>query len=517
MKRFIYIFLASAVLIPGLWGCQASKEKEPVDAVELRYRADSNYELSATGAKAITILVASTKPWTITNEHPEWCIISDEDGAACPPEAVHAGKAEATTITINYYDNTLLDDRIDHITIQSDGWVGKTITVRQKGGAYLTIPKTEREFELLKAGEDVTIHISSNQDWSAKITRQTHVEKEGEEWLTLNEGATGFGDGVVTLTAVKNPKEMRYATVEVYDRYNELMYSIPFTQDGVLLDPDAFEIRASFDQESGSLGLVSNREWTVEKVGTEDWFEITTTSGTKDGTIKISLQKNDTGGLRRAEILLKNKQADAEDYVAEKTIVVKQAYEISPVKVMMDQGIVDSWTCDWENLPVYNKNQGLFFKAQSRLHKTMPFGAYTFHWSSLTLDPNAADGLRVRHWFCFDEGAEIKMDIRPVDKKVSFDFNAANDGNKPSIDGYTDVDFTQPVEVGIKFDPSGAKHCKVTLYVNGKEAGSFESSDKLMRTVTWGAKISDLYFGVDKSGSAICEWYEYTEPIDWGD
>ena len=127
-----------------------------------------------------------------------------------------------------------------------------------------------------------------------------------------------------------------------------------------------------------------------------------------------------------------------------------------------------------------------------------------------------ADAARARHWFCFSESCEVKADIRPVDGKVSFDFNAAGDGYKPSLDGFKDVDFTQPVELTYKFDPSGAGYCHVTFLVNGKEAASFDTGENLLRTITWGAGIN-MYIGVDKSGSAICEWYEYTAPMNWGE
>ena len=50
--------------------------------------------------------------------------------------------------------------------------------------------------------------------------------------------------------------------------------------------------------------------------------------------------------------------------------------------------------------------------------------------------------------------------------------------------------------------------------MNGVVAATFETSEKLLRSVKWGQSIN-MYFGADKSGSAICEWYEYTPPLDW--
>ena len=510
MKKLIYLLCAVAALVTGLYGCCKPVEEEQ-HFIDLRFRAEDSYTLSATGAKAFTILVVSTDPWTIMSEHPDWSIISDEEGDASAYDLVHEGKAEPTSITIQYYDNNQLDERVDKITIQSAGWVGKEITVRQAGSAFLNIPEADLDQEVTKAGGDYYIRIKSNQDWSARVT--------GGDWITISSGATGKGAGTVTVTAQDNASELRYAEVTIYDRHNEVAAVATFTQDGVQLVPAAFEIRAGYDQTSAELDVVSNTQWTVTKESaSDDWFEILTPTGEGNGKIKISLTQNDSDRLRTTSIVLKNIVASADDFVAEKTIVIKQAYKIEPQRILMNNEEMGNWSSDWTNTPTYIKDQGLLFTAKARLNRSMPFGTYTFRWSAITPDPNmdADNAIRVRHWFCFGESCEIKADIRPVDGKVSFDFNPASDGNKPSLSGYTDVDFTQPIELTYKFDPSGAGYCHVTFLVNGKEAGSFDSSENLLRTVTWGAGIN-MYFGVDKSGSAVCEWYEYTAPMNWGE
>ena len=82
MKKIFLLFCCAAALVTGLvTGCQP-KDEQPMKIVDLRYRAQDSYDLPATGAKAFTILVASTDPWTVTSEHPDWCIISEEEGDA---------------------------------------------------------------------------------------------------------------------------------------------------------------------------------------------------------------------------------------------------------------------------------------------------------------------------------------------------------------------------------------------------------------------------------------------------
>lgn len=506
MKKIIHI-IAAVVLFGGLAGC-AQKEPEAIQAVDLRYRAESEYNLAATGAKPFTIVVTSSAPWSVTSAHPDWCIISEETGDASPADSVHVGRGTKTSIRIQYYDNLDLDDRVDKITIQSDYWVGKVITVNQKGIAFLTVPADEQEVAVTKAGGDYSFHVNSNQNWSAEVT-------EGR-WLSISEGATGSGNGIVSVTAEENASELRYSVVTVYDRNKVPMATVHFTQDGVQLVPGAEEIRAGYDQLSASVDIVSNAKWQVVKGADEaDWFTIDTPTGEGNGTITLSLTQNDGTAIRKSSILIRNVSSDPDDPVIEKSVVVKQAYKVSPQRYIVNEDEIAKWDLEWANPPVYTKDVGTLFKAQSRLHNgSMPFGTYTFRWSNFTLDPAASEGLRVRHWFCFGESCELKFDIRPADGKISFDFNVAGDGNKPSIDAYTAVDFTQPIEITYKFDPSGTEYCKVTYLVNGEEAGSFETSETLLRTVKWGSTIN-LYFGADKSGSAVCEWYEYTAPLNW--
>ena len=512
MKKIFILFCCAAALVTGLTGCQ-QKVEEPEKIVDLRYRAQDSYDLPATGAKAFTILVASTEPWTVTSAHPDWCIISEEEGDASDPALVHEGKAEATTIRVQYYDNTFLDDREDKITIQSDYWIGKEITVRQKGSAFLTVSEEDLDQDVTKQGGDHYIHIQSNQDWSVRVT-------DGD-WVTVTEGATGNGTGVATVSAAENSSELRYAEVTVYDRHDVATALIRFTQDGVQLVPLATEIRAGYDQLSGELEVLSNAKWIVTKESeADDWFQILTPSGEGDGKIQLSFTQNDGEALRSAVIILKNVVAHEGDFAATKEIKVKQAYKITPVRVMFNSDELGNWSSDWTNAPSYNKDLGgTLFTAKARLHNSSkPFGNYTFHWSAITQNPASETTVRVRHWFCFNEGAELKADIRPGDGKVSYDVNAAGDGNKPSLNAYTDLDFTQPVEITYKFDPSGAGFCHVTYLVNGKETNSFDTSESLLRTITWGTTIN-LYIGVDNenSGSAVLEWYEYTPPMNWED
>lgn len=518
MKKTLYLLMAAAALMAGLTACESKEDKgiDEEDIIDLRYRVESQYDLDAVSAKPFTIVVKSSHPWTIRSYHPDWCIIEQEDGEAVDPELVHVGKGESTSVKVQYYDNTSLDDRIDYIEIASGDWIGKKVTVYQKGIAYLRVPEADIEggLDIEKAGGELTIHVNTNQKWSAKIV----PEGDGSvDWLDVTEGATGELDGTATITVEENTGEKRYANVAVYDRNGEERAMIKITQDGVQLDPETFEVRVSYDQNAATLAVISNARWTAETDA--DWFTIDNPDGHDgDGTLNLTVKDNDTDALRKGEITLKTVAANEGDPIAEKTVVVKQSYMIEPVRRIVNNDELGAWSSDWANAPTYTQDVGTLFAAKARLNRSMDFGTYTFRWK------NWAGGARIRHWFCFSEGCELKFDIRPVDVKIGFDFNAAGDGNKPSLSAYTDIDWTKPIEITYKFDPSGSQYCHVTYLVkqdgaDAAEAGSFDTSENLLRTVTWNAKIN-MYVGVDQvsdqaAGSAILEWYEYTAPMNW--
>lgn len=518
MKKTVYLLMAMSALMTGLTACETKEDKgmDEEDIVELRYRVESEYNLDAVSAKPFTIVVKSSHPWTIRSYHPDWCIIEQEDGEAVDAALVHVGKGESTAVKVQYYDNTSLDDRVDYIEIASGYLVGKKVTVYQKGIAYLRVPEADIEggLDIEKAGGDLTIHINTNQKWSAKIL----PEGDGStDWLTVSDGETGELDGTATVTVEENTGEKRYANVAVYDRNGEERAMIKITQDGVQLDPETFEVRISYDQTAATLNVISNAKWTAEASG--DWFTIDNPTGHDgDGTLNLTVTNNDTDGLRTGSITLKTVAADPDDPVAEKEIVVKQSFKIAPVRVILNNDALGAWSSDWANPPVYTQDVGTLFAAKSRLNRSMEFGTYTFRWKDWV------GGARIRHWFCFNEGCELKFDIRPIDVKISFDFNAAGDGNKPSLSAYTNIDWTKPIEITYKFDPSGSEYCHVTYLVkqdgaDAVEAGSFDTSENLLRSITWNTKIN-MYVGVDQvtdqdAGSAILEWYEYTAPMNW--
>ena len=164
----------AALIFLGILGVSScEKPKEEINWVDLRYKVQDEYTIKATDPEPIRFQVKSTDPWKVYSYHEDWCTITPSEGD--DPEKTY-------TVEVQYSGNASLDDRIDTLVIQSDYWIGKWVTVLQKGTAYLRVSETEETLLPKEAGEH-TFTIESNQNWSAKIT-------EGGEWLSMTGSAS---------------------------------------------------------------------------------------------------------------------------------------------------------------------------------------------------------------------------------------------------------------------------------------------------------------------------------------
>lgn len=511
MKKLLYYILAAAVLAGGLAGC-GTKEPEKMKSVDLRFRVEDSYVLDAVSAKAFNILVVSSDPWTIRSEHPTWCYITEEGGDASDAALVYVGKAEPTNVKVQYYDNTGLDDREDIIEIKSDYWVGKRVKVYQKGSAYLTIPEDELAIDITKAGGEYSFHVLSNQNWTAKVV--------SGDWLTISQGAEGSLDGTVTVSAGANAGEQRYADVAVFDRHDVKMYTVHFTQDGVQLEPATFEVRAEWDQSVYELEVAANVDWTVtRKEGSEgdDWYSIENSSYSGSGTVRILLQSNEDGYIRDSRIILKSVAGEGE-FQAVKEIWLRQAYKVVPIRYPFNEDELAKWkVTKSESLgyyydPTFNGTGALMVSGTQISKESDPPGLYTFHWSNIT------SAARVRLWYSISETVEHEIKYNFEGGTAKAEGNSAF-GSIPSKSVSYDTSAAWH-EVGVGFSPANGGFVHVSVFFDGVEFNSFDTSATLGSNFTWGHKVK-IYLGVDhgtlNSDSAVCEWYEYTPPFSWGD
>ena len=176
------------------------------------------------------------------------------------------------------------------------------------------------------------------------------------------------------------------------------------------------------------------------------------------------------------------------------------------------------WTPDKGVNPVYLGAEGTYFEATSsgstyaRLYRSgMPMGTHTFRWHSFSPE------VRVRLWWTFGNNNEIKYNLRDkADGAGGFtEISTSPSGPDADFENIEGVDMSVPHEMTVKFTPSEINegYCHVQFILDGVEFQSFDTGDGAVMECTW-QKTIGMYFGC-YTGSAVCEWYDYTEPFSW--
>ena len=475
--------------------------------VDLRYRAEDSYSLPWNSPEAFSFKVKSTDPWTVRSYNPDWCTITPAEGEGNPV----INEAQTYTVTVQYKDNAQLDDRIDTLEIKSDYWVGKLITVYQKGNAYLDVKDDEQSLEIGEEGGALEFAVSANQDWSAVVI-------EGTDWLTITSGATGSLDGKVALSTVENTGEKRYGAVSVLDRHGVERAVVKVTQNGVQLDPATMEIRAAHDQGVYELTVVSNAAWKAEKTDEKAmWLDIENPENNGEAVLRITMNNNEGNSIKKTTIKLTT-IAEPGQPVVVREVVVKQAYVQIPERMIFNAAELANWTADKGVDPVYLGAEGTLFQATTsgsvyaRLYRSgMPMGTHTFRWHTFSADA------RVRLWWTFGNNNEIKYNLRGSGDGTGYtEISTSPSGPDSDFVNVEGVDMTVPHEMTVKFTPSEINegYCHVQFILDGVEFQSFDTNDSsAVPECTW-QKTIGMYFGC-YTGSAICEWYDYTEPFSW--
>ena len=175
--------------------------------------------------------------------------------------------------------NSTIQSRSGTITVE-----GQVLTITQ-GGIDCTYSLSPGSASMGSDGGSSSVGITSPDgcEWSASSS---------ELWITIGPGASGSGDGSVTVSVVANPS--------IQSRSGSIMVggeAFVITQDGVTCSFSLSSSSASFDAESGSssVGISSpdGCEWSAT-VG-DSWIAISAGSnGSGDGSVFFTVTANTT-------------------------------------------------------------------------------------------------------------------------------------------------------------------------------------------------------------------------------
>lgn len=495
--------LCGSVLLAGAFA--SCKKSGPMKWVDLRYLAEDSYTLTATSPEPIRLKVKSTDPWKVYGTESSWCSITPSEG----------GASELFDVTVQYTENTELDDRLDTLVIQSDYWIGKWISVCQKGTAYLNIEESG-DLNIGQFGGTAQFNIRANQDWSL-------VKANDAPWLKLIK-TSGHGDANILLAvSAENKGERRFADIDVLNRHDERKQTVRVWQDGVVLTPAQVRMRTTFDAQTLSVKVSSNADWTVGKADTGiGWFEFPQTEFRGDGTLQINLTENTGASIRTAEVLLKTKAADGFEQIV-KSIVIRQAYNPTPDYYDFDASGLEQWIingADNDKSSCKVVGSCLEIYGAQKVHR---YNCAAGNWDFF-MKASSAKAQPVIYFQCgdfdmrwfVDVGAG-KTNVTMVDKGNSKTFS---DFNVP----YSSV---EDHKFGIKMTPDKDGWAVFSWVLDDKVLGSYTTNGVNVQTSA--LKFSQdlkfhIFVGAWESGTAnqttIWSGWQYTLPyefIDWGE
>lgn len=495
--------LCGSVLLAGAFA--SCKKAGPMKWVDLRYIAEDSYTLTATSPEPIRLKVKSTDPWKVYGTESSWCSITPSEG----------GASELFDVTVQYTENTELDDRLDTLVIQSDYWIGKWIPVRQKGTAYLNIEESG-DLNIGQFGGTAQFSIRANQDWSL-------VKANDAPWLTLIK-TSGHGDANILLAvSAENKGERRFADIDVLNRHDEREQTVRVWQDGVVLTPAQVRMRTTFDAQTLSVKVSSNADWTVGKADTGiGWFEFQQTEFSGDGTLQINLTENTGASIRTAEVLLKTKAADGFKQIV-KSIVIRQAYNPTPDYYDFDASGLEQWIingADNDKSSCKVVGSCLEIYGAQKVHR---YNCAAGNWDFF-MKASSAKAQPVIYFQCGDFDMRWFVDVGAGKTNVTM----VDKGNSKTF-----PDFNVPYssvedhKFGIKMTPDKDGWAVFSWVLDDKVLGSYTTNGVNVQTSA--LKYSQdlkfhIFVGAWESGTAnqttIWSGWQYTLPyefINWGE
>ncbi len=503
--------LAPAV---AMWSCK--DDDQALKWVDLRYKVEDSYTVTAVNAEPVSFQVKSTDPWTVKGTA-GWYTITPSEG----------NPGDIFDVVLQCHDNADLDDRSDVIVIKSDYWVGKEFTVTQKGTAYMTLDY-DTGFRFTKDGGNFTIGVESNQNWSAAVT-------VGADWLSVTSGATGSLDGSVTVHAEVNRGESHTATVTFYDRHGVKAHDVLIAQNGLELIPEQLVYKRLHQDQSFDIPVQANSAWKIEKEDPNDsWISFSPETFTNDGslqtyTVTVHLDENVSLATRPAALIFSTPDDDPDVIPVVRRVVIKQANEPKLVRKVFNSAELGNWTVSGG---VSASESGAAISSGASISKTdAPAGIYSFHTAPVASTAVISKVVfNYRHLFA-DGGS--------VNHEIQYGFNDTSTGAGKTqvfitpwaMSGASfakNVAYDQPHVRTLKLQPmeTNPNYMRLEWQLDGTEICVYYA-DGVARTYPPNIPQSGAFvLPGDASGKlslhstggvTTYSWYEFTPNIDWGD
>ena len=243
----------------------------------------SRYTMSAAASSAQAQLsVTSNTNWEVTNV-PNWLTVSPGNGT------------QNGTVTIAWQENPNATERSATLRFTA-GTDYKEVVVTQAGQYILTMGTTTLQFKSDESSQMFTFY--ANAEWTID---------DDQEWLSLSTSSGYEGNQQVTVYATRHQGSAvrsGIVTVTVGTGTNKVSKQIKVTQTPQpTLTVSATQLKAPFQTSSYTVALTSNTAWSA--TSNQTWCVVSPASGSGNGSIQLSVERNGVSQSRVAVITLK--------------------------------------------------------------------------------------------------------------------------------------------------------------------------------------------------------------------
>ena len=224
-----------------------------------------------------------------------WAVRADDSWVKYSPTGGTGGSSITVSASVNTGDERssklILSDKTGRATAE--------VTITQKkgesssSGEMLSVSPSSLNFS--SSAGSKTFAIESNASWTVK---------SDQTWCTINT-SSGSNNATITVNVIENTSTSpRNATITVSsDKASSVQVNI--SQSGASPDIQLNKNDMSFTAAGGSetFTVTSNTNWTVKSDQT--WCTVSTSSGSNNGTITVSVLENTSTDTRSASIIVK--------------------------------------------------------------------------------------------------------------------------------------------------------------------------------------------------------------------
>ena len=233
---------------------------------------------AANGSRAFNIKTNTS--WTASSDQ-SWCSVSPTSGK------------NNGSVTVMVEENTSTSPRTATVTVRSEIDILTVKVIQNEAKAAISLDTSTMEFT--SSSGEKTFKITANTSWTVS---------SDQAWCSVSP-ASGKNDGTIIVKLNENTSvSERTAMITVKSDVGDQTVKVIQGGSEAVLTLSVNSIGFTSDSGSQSFTITSNTSWTISS--DEAWCSVSPTSGSRDGSVTVSVDENTETSSRTATITVES-------------------------------------------------------------------------------------------------------------------------------------------------------------------------------------------------------------------